>query len=232
MELSDNLKIVCPIRGQLTVNKRNKDGLSASEEFYRVEAIKHLLNKGYPKEHFWIEPIIKRFGNSGRNSFRSDFAVLDVPATSIQGNDPDTILEHALLICEVKRDNKKQEYVKQTQVKPMLDFAKRQDTIGLYWDNIERRVFWLEYTNGVKEIKEGPLSYVPKFGLTIQTKPLTFDSIEPTESLIDIFSRIEDILHQASFSPEKRYEIILQLLLTKIFDEHAFEARPNLPLEI
>lgn len=130
MELSDNLQIVCPVRGQLTVNKRSKDGLSATEEFYRVEAIKYLISKGYPKEHFWIEPIIKRFGNSGRNSFRSDFAVLDVQASSIGTNDPDLILDHALLICEVKRDNTKQEYVKETQVKPMLDFAKRQDTIG------------------------------------------------------------------------------------------------------
>lgn len=63
MELTENLQIVCPIRGRLKVNKRSKDGLSATEEFYRVEAIKFLLSKGYPKENFWIEPIIKKFGN-------------------------------------------------------------------------------------------------------------------------------------------------------------------------
>ena len=61
MELTGNLQIVCPIRGQLKVNKRSKDGLTATEEFYRVEAIKFLLSKGYPKENFWIEPIIKKF---------------------------------------------------------------------------------------------------------------------------------------------------------------------------
>lgn len=86
MELTGNLQIVCPIRGQLKVNKRSKDGLTATEEFYRVEAIKFLISKGYPKENFWIEPIIKKFGNSGRNSFRSDFAVLDVPASTINTN--------------------------------------------------------------------------------------------------------------------------------------------------
>ena len=43
MELTGNLQIVCPIRGQLKVNKRSKDGLTATEEFYRVEAIKFLL---------------------------------------------------------------------------------------------------------------------------------------------------------------------------------------------
>lgn len=52
MEINDNLQIVCPIRGQLTVKKRSKDGLTPTEEFYRVEAIKYLINRGYPKDHF------------------------------------------------------------------------------------------------------------------------------------------------------------------------------------
>lgn len=232
MELSENLQIVCPIRGQLKIMRKSKDGLSSTEEFYRVEAIKYLLNKGYPKDSFWIEPIIKRFGNGGRNSFRSDFAVLDVPTISIATSDPDELLNHAIILCEVKRDNKKNGYVKETQVKPMLDFAKNQNTLGLYWDNIEKRVFWIEIANGIKEIKQGPISFVPAYGFPISTVPLTFNTIEPASSLIDVFSRIENILHQASFSPEKRYEIILQLLLAKIFDEHAFEVRGSEPLEI
>ena len=41
MELIGNLQIVCPIRGQLKVNKRSKNELSATEEFYRVEAINY-----------------------------------------------------------------------------------------------------------------------------------------------------------------------------------------------
>lgn len=107
MELTGNLRIVCPIRGQLKVNKRSKDGLTVTEEFYRVEAIKFLLSKGYPKENFWIEPIIKRFGNSGRNSFRSDFAVLDVPASTINGNEPEEILSHAVIIAKLSAITRK-----------------------------------------------------------------------------------------------------------------------------
>lgn len=232
MELSNNMQLICPIRGKLKVKKKSKDGLSPTEEFFRVEAIKYLLSKGYPKENFRIEPIIKKFGNSGRNSFRSDFAVLDIPANDLSSEDPDVLLSHALIICEVKRDNKKYDYVKKTQIKPMLDFAKSCKTIALYWDNIDKRVFWTEIVNGIKETKEGPLSFVPNYGCDIETKPLTFNTITPTDSLIDVFSRIEDILHQASFTPEHRYQIILQLLLTKIFDEHAYETRPDLPLDI
>lgn len=232
MALSNNLQLICPVRGQLTVNKKGKDGLTASEESFRVEAIRYLISKGYPKQNFLIEPIIKRFGNSGRNCFRSDFAVLDIPADTLGEHTPEEILNHAILICEVKRDNAKSKYVKETQVKPMLDFATNQNTLGLYWDNIDRRVFWIEINNNIKEIKEGPVSFIPSFGLAIQTVPLTFDTIEPSDNLIDTFSRIEDILHQAAYDHEKRYEIILQLLLAKIFDEHQYETRKDEPLEI
>ena len=65
MNLSNNMQLVCPIRGKLKVRKKGKDGLTPTEEFYRVEAIKFLLKKGYPKENFRIEPIVKKFGNSG-----------------------------------------------------------------------------------------------------------------------------------------------------------------------
>jgi len=232
MELSDNLNLVCPIRGHLKVSKRSKDGLKPTEEYFRIEAIKFLLSKGYPRENFWIEPIIKKFGSGGRNSFRSDFAVLDVPSANISGNNIDDLLAHTIIICEVKRDNNKSDYVRQTQIRPMLDFAINSNTIALYWDNIDKRIFWLEYSNNLKEVKEGPLSFVPKYGHSIDTVPFTFNTLESVDSLTNIFDRIEGILHQAAMAPEKRYEVILQLLLAKLFDEHSNESCPDQPLEI
>lgn len=232
MEISSKLNLHCPIRGELKTSKRSKDGLTPTEEYFRVESIKYLIRCGFPSENFIIEPIIKKFGNSGRNSFRSDFAVLDIPNTLVESRDPDYLLSHTLLICEVKKDNSKSDYVKDTQVKPMLDFSKTERCIGLYWDNIEQRVFWTETHEGIREVREGPLSFLPSFGDRIVTKPLTFNDTSPADSLIETFTRIENILHQSSFDPEKRYEIILQILLTKIFDEHAFESRPTLPLGI
>ena len=222
-----NQQLVCPVRGLLNTTKLSKDGLTPTEESYRIEAIKYLIDKGYPKENFWIEPIVAEFGNDGRNSFRSDFAVLDVDISLMTNHSPDDILNHALVICEVKRDNRKSEYVKNTQVKPILNFAKWLTTVGLYWDNIEKRVFWIEIEDNKKEIKEGSLSNLPKFGMPVKIVPLTFNTIQPTKSLLNDFARIDDILYQASFSPEKRYETILQLLLAKIFDEHAYETRQD-----
>lgn len=228
----DNLHIICPVRGQLKVKKKSKDGLTPKEEFFRVEAIKYLINLGYPKENFYIEPIVKKFGNGGRNSFRSDFAILKKPKSQYNNFDPDEIMKEVILLCEVKRDNAAKDYVKMTQVKPMLDFAKDINAIGLYWDNIEHRVFWNTLNDGIREIKEGPLSFLPKYGCKIAAKKLTFNKLMEADSLLDVFSRIEDILHQASFSPESRYGIILKLLLTKIFDEHAYETRGDEPVGI
>lgn len=220
-----NIKLTCPIRGQLNSFQKSKDGLTLTEESYRIEAIRYLISQGYPKECFFIEPVVKVFGNSGRNSMRSDFAVLDIPTSSLKSS-ADAI-NHAILLCEVKRDHAKSDYVKQTQVAPMLDFAPLTNVIGLYWDNIERRIFWKELAKKKWVLKDGPLSSLPKYGGTISAKELTYATLQPTSSLIDVFSRIEDILHQASFGPEKRYEIIFQLLLAKIFDEHEFEQHPN-----
>lgn len=227
MKIANNQQLVCPVRGLLNATKMSKDGMTPTEESYRIEAINYLISVGYPKENFWIEPILAEFGNDGRNSFRSDFAVLDVDVRLMTSHKPDDILDHALIICEVKRDNRKSEYVKETQVKPMLNFAKMLTTVGLYWDNIEKRVFWIEIEDNKKEIKEGGLHNLPKFGMPVKTAPLTFNTIQPTKSLLDDFAKIETILHQASFTPEKRYETILKLLLAKIFDEHQCETQPD-----
>lgn len=229
--MSTKLLLTCPVRGVLKATSKSKDGLTPTEEYYRVEALKYLISKGYPAENIKVEPIVKKFGNGGRNSFRSDFAVLDVPVSTLK-NDIDELLEHTILLCEVKRDNSLATYVKSTQVEPMLDFAKLDRCIGLYWDNVEQRVFWKKNESGKFVTHEGPLSFLPIFGHNIEAKPLTFNDTAPSDNLIDVFDRIEDILHQSSFDPEKRYEIILQLLLAKIFDEHAFEGRPNDPLQI
>lgn len=183
----DNMHIICPIRGQLKVTKKSKDGLTPREEFYRVEAIKYLIKMGCPKENFLIEPIVKKFGNSGRNSFRSDFAILKKPKSEYNNFEPDELMKEVTLLCEVKRDNAAKDYVKMTQVKPMLDFAKDINVIGLYWDNIERRVFWNVLESGIREIKEGPLSFLPKYGIKIEAKKLTFNTLIESESLLDIF---------------------------------------------
>ncbi len=228
----ETLTLTCPIRGLLKTGAKSKDGLKPSEEYFRVEAIKHLLKLGYPKDHIKIEAVVKKFGNSGRNSMRADLAVLDVPVGQIASGDVDALLEHAILLCEVKRENSKANYVAATQVKPLLDFAKLQKCIALYWDNVDQRVFWYDYQKKKKIIKEGALVLLPKFGRDINVKPLTFADLTPTDELTDLFDRIADLLHVASIDLDQRFSVMLQLLLAKLYDEHGHAGQPTSDLDI
>jgi len=226
------LTLTCPIRGLLKTGAKSKDGLKPSEEYFRVEAIKHLLKLGYPKENIKIEAVVKKFGNSGRNSMRADLAVLDIPVGQLTSGVVDSLLEHAVLLCEVKRESNKQNYVANTQVKPLLDFSKNQKCVALYWDNVDQRVFWYEYSGTKKILKEGALVLLPKYGTNISVKPLTFNDLHPTDELTDLFDRIENILHTASIDLDQRFSVMLQLLLAKLFDEHGHAGVPTTEMAI
>jgi type I restriction enzyme M protein len=82
--MATGLTLVCPVRGRLKAMSESKDGLTPTEEKLRVEAIRHLIARGYPKENIRVEAVLKRFGNSGRNSFRADIVVLDSPVAAIR----------------------------------------------------------------------------------------------------------------------------------------------------
>lgn len=227
----EQVQLICPIRGVLKATKKSKNKLTYTEEYYRIQAIHYLLSQGYPKQNIVIEQIVKKFGNDGRNSVRCDLAVLDVDKSTIL-NDVDSILEHAIILCEVKKDNSKSDYVKETQVKPLLDFAKLQKCLGLYWDNLEQRVFWQDFSDGKRDTREGLINLLPKFGNSINIKPISFYETEPSNNLIEIFDHIENILHQQGFDISARYELILKILLVKIFDEHSKEGQPTEAMEI
>jgi len=226
------LTLVCPIRGRLKARGKSADGLRPSEERLRVEAIRHLLGRGYPEANFKVEAVVKRFGHGGRNSFRADLAVLDVPVSAIPPGDVDALLEHAVVLVEVKRDNADAEAAKSFQVRPMLDFAHRADCVALYWDDIEQRVYWRTLKNGLHTPHEGPLVSLPAFGERPAAPHLTFNTLDATKPLLDAFRRIEDTLHAASIGPAKRYGVILQLLLAKLYDEHHHVAQPDVPVDI
>ena len=210
---------------------RSADGLTPSEERFRVEAIKYLVDRGYPKENFVIEPVVKKFGNGGRNSFRADFAVLDVPVSSV-AHGVDALLDHALLLAEIKRDNASAEAAKVYQVKPLLGFAAKDTCVAVYWDNVEQRVFWQTNDDGVRVVHEGPIANLSPFGQNPGAKALLAEELRTDANLRDIFNRIEDVLHSSSIGPSRRFTVMLQLLLAKLHDEHGHPAASGEPLII
>jgi type I restriction enzyme M protein len=221
--MSAPLKLICPLRGEVNARALSSDGLTPTEEARRIEAIKFLLSKKYPQENLKAEVPIKKYGAGGRQTFRADLVALDVPFSSINPKDPDDLLAHAVLLGEIKRDHSSSALAKATQVDPMLDFAHKDDCVALYWDDVEQRIYWRETQRGRRRTHNVPATTLPIFGNKISVRPLTFSNIRPSESLLDVFRRIENVLHSAAVDPEARYGVILQLLLAKLFDEHAHE---------
>jgi type I restriction enzyme M protein len=50
--------------------------------------------------------------------------------------------------------------------------------------------------------------------------------------LLDLFERIENLLHSGSIDLEQRFSVMLQLLLAKLFDEHGHQSKPGVDLDI
>ena len=161
----------CPIRGNLTVPMKAKDGLTYTEEKRRIDAIKYLLEKGYPQSHFKIETILLRFGSLGRNFFRTDIAVLDKPVVDVP-SDLESMKKHILLVAEIKRDDAEAEKTKQTQVYPALGFFPATSALGIYWDDIQQRLFYRTIKDGQTKTNETSIAFLPPWGQSLESTTL------------------------------------------------------------
>lgn len=220
----------CPVRGTLNVPERAKDGLTFTEEKRRIDCINHLHTKGYPLSHIRVETTLWKFGSQGRNSFRTDIAVLDRPDGNMNG-DLSEFGSHIVLVAEIKRENTDVIEAVETQVYPALNFLPKVDVLGIYWDDIEKRLFYREQKGGKLVIQETGLSNLPQWGQGFRRRSLKSKDLEPTQ-LRRLFERIEDRLHVEVSSKSLRFEIMLQLLLVKLYDENLHPLTNDADLEI
>lgn len=211
----------CPIRGSLRVRQRANDQFTFTEEKQRIDAIRYLLQKKYPKENFGIEATLFKLGNAGRNSFRTDFAVYNEPFSEIRALPPDERIKHLRLLAEIKRDNKSAEVAKATQVKSALQLVPDLTALGVYWDDIEQRFFYRTVVGRQASIHDAPISKIPAWGDGVSSTQLAYSDLDPAKDLIRIFDEIEDTIHTHIVDKSARYTLIQQLLLLKIYDENA-----------
>jgi type I restriction enzyme M protein len=78
------LTLVCPVRGRLKAKALSADGLRPSEERLRVEAIRHLIEHGYPRENIRVEAVIKRLVTAAATAFVPTLLYLTCPSTCCQ----------------------------------------------------------------------------------------------------------------------------------------------------
>lgn len=227
MGLASGELLQCPIRGRVITPERAADGLRYSEEKRRIDSIRFLLGKGYPPTHIKIETTLLQFGNKGRNSFRTDLAVMD-SALSTLPTDVEELKPHIRLIGEIKRDNAEAASAKKTQVYPALDFLHDVAALGLYWDDIEQRLFYRTLAGTKTVTHETSAALLPRWGESLGTPRLTTADLRTT-NLLELFEKIEDRLHSEVADGSRRFIVLLQLILLKLHDEHV-HSRPEAEL--
>lgn len=222
----------CPIRGGLKVRQRAIDQLTFTEEKQRIDAIRYLLQRGYPKRNFGIETTLFKIGNAGRNSFRTDFAIYDRPWDDLKDQSVEDRLEHVRVLAEIKRDNTTAEQAKATQVRAAMQLVPDTDTLGVYWDDVEQRFFYRRIENRRSTIHDAPISKIPDWGAEVGSTRLVYGDLDPAKDLVRTFDEIEDAVHTYIVDKAERYTLIQQLLLLKIHDEniHRIAGREAMPL--
>lgn len=119
----------------------------------------------------------------------------------------------------------------ETQVYPALNFLPKIDVLGIYWDDVERRLFFREQVGGDLVVRETALANLPQWGQAFQQNPLLSTDLETTQ-LRQLFERIENRLHAEVSSKSLRFEIMLQLLLVKLYDEYVHPLASNEQMNI
>lgn len=191
-------KLICPIRGTLNVEEYDKSGLNFTEEKQRIDLVKILLAKKYPRDSFKFEEIIPLGSGSGKNEkdhLRIDLSII------VNG-------KH-LIVCEVKKNNQD---IKKAIDNQLLPAMKLKDAkYGIFYDGNNRQLFYND--------SEYPLIELPEYGNEWQQKVKTIDSLQKINSVEYIMEKLDQMCHNAGTSKEERHEGIFQILLTKYYDE-------------
>ena len=199
----------CPIRGSLKITKRAKDGITFTEEYQRIECVKFLLSKNYPKEHFDFEKDVLAYGNRGINTLRADIILYNRNKELIK---KDERVKCIYTVVEVKRKNDKTAI--NMQLLPALNHCPNAE-FGIYWDD-KQRIF----IKKDEQEKEYDVIRFPRYGETFDEKLLKFDDLQPIDDHTKLLNIIEQKLHNTSGqSKTYRYDEIFKLLLVKYYDE-------------
>ena len=106
------------------------------------------------------------------------------------------------------------------------------DAMGVYWDDVEQRFFYRELEGAHAIIREAPISKMPKWLEEISSTLLTFSDLRPSADLSNAFDKMEDCLHPFVVDKTRRYAILFQLLLAKIWDEVSHAENPSQHLSL
>ena len=215
--------LYCPIRGALGASYFAADGLTVSEEARRIECIQHLLKRGYPAKNIRCETIIlKHIGNGGKNSLRADIVVYDKALSHVEKLSHDSMLDHVLLVGEIKRESKSKSSAIKHQLEPALKQIDRQEVLGVYWDDINRLLYIKQIKNNAVTIIKDDLGNLPEYGTSYKYKRLKYTDLIKPEDINATLMEIANVLRSHKVNDDAtRYRETVKLLLAKYMDERA-----------
>lgn len=222
--------LTCPIRGPLTAAALAKDGLTTTEEARRIDFLKFLLKRRYPKTQISVETVIlKNLGESGRNKLRADVIVYDENIHTIATLSPDEQLNHAILVAEIKRDSAKKASGISHQLKPAMSQLPGLKLIGVYWDDIHRLLFVKKLvkrrTDDFVEIIEDSLEHLPPYGSAYKSKPIKISQLSSPDNLVATLYSVANVMRSQGVNDEHlRYKETVKLILARYCDERSATA--------
>lgn len=221
MEWSGNYNLICPVRGPLDATYFSKDGLTITEEARRIDCIRFLLSKKYPKENFQCETVvIKHIGNKGRNSLRADIVIYDISSTEAKRLDDKGRNKHILLVAEIKRDGKSKKSGIDFQLEPAMRQSDRAFVLGVYWDDVNRYLYVKQVKDSQIQITRDELGNIPEFGNHYKYKKLKYKDLIKPEDITATLMDIANILRSNQINDDTtRYRETVKLLLAKYIDE-------------
>ena len=235
----EEVLLVCPVRGPLGVSAFAKDGLTATEEAWRVDFLRFLVDeRNYPPEHIRVEVVtVKNLGESGRNQLRADVIVYDCPWSKIANEDYRDQLAHAILVGEVKRESSKKKKGITQQLEPALFLLPRLDTIGVYWDDESGNLFLKSILRrgGHDEVvvSVDSIANLPDFGIAYHSKAIVVDILAKPTNLVATLQSLANVMRSHGVNDEqKRYKETVKLLLARYVDERKARGSENKQLRL
>ena len=219
--------LTCPIRGKLNAGSLAKDGLTITEEARRIDFLKFLLKRDYPKANIDVETVVlKNLGESGRNKLRADVIVYDDSVQAVKPMPLGEKLKKALLVAEIKRDSTKKKTGITCQLEPAMAQLPGLRVLGAYWDDASRSLFVKKLVkkgdDEFVEIVEDSLENLPAFGAKYKTKPITCDQLSSPDNLVAILYNVANVMRSHGVNDEHlRYKETVKLILARYCDERA-----------
>ncbi|MGZ9755567.1 HsdM family class I SAM-dependent methyltransferase [Mycoplasma sp. 246B] len=190
-------KLICPIRGQLNINEKAKDGKTSTEEKLRIDLINILLSKNYNKDAIYLEEKMQ-VGSKGSHPKLIDLAIKDG--------------DSYLLVAEVKRDDISEKEIKEAilyQLQTAIDLKKAK--YGIFYNGSHQKLFY--------KGNEYNLSMLPNYGEEFKTALFKFDELVPIQNAKVLFDELDLIIHSLGYGKNERYKGLFQVILAKYYDE-------------